>query len=301
MTLIEWLERYRELKASAPEAGTADTQIGTLMRHLKVYSIICTRARLSAIDRDFCEGFVRYLAQTVSMKDGHTRLSAKTQHHYFILLRAALNTAVREGLLWSNPINLVRRELRVRVGESQRVFLDAGELQRLLVTPFHARETRRAFLFSCFTGLRISDIRRLTWRQLSPSTDCHGRQTMRLNIVMKKTGRMLSFNLPQEALKQLPERGEAPAAASVFHLPSAVSLNRQVKQWAAQADITKRLCFHSARHTFATTAITLGADIYTVSRLLGHTNVATTQIYARIIDKKKDEALHLFDEFFGET
>lgn len=313
-TLIDWLKQYREYKKSISETANTTAVVSALIRHLQQFGEsfvednsahdidtynICTRARLSEIGRSFCEGFVRYLSHAKSLKDGESALSPQTQHHYFIVLRAALNMAVREGLIASNPIRLVRKELRVRLSETPRVFLSLNEVRMLLDTPFRVAETRRAFLFSCFSGLRISDIRRLTWGNLSSVVNSEGETTIRLSIVMKKTGRSLSFNLSQEALRQLLPRNGQAGSAPVFVLPSDVAVNKQVKQWAALAGITKQVCFHTARHTFATTAITLGADIYTVSKLLGHTNIATTQIYARIVDQKKDEALRRFDVFFG--
>ena len=71
-----------------------------------------------------------------------------------------------------------------------------------------------------------------------------------------------------------------------------------LRKWASEAGITKHLTFHTARHTFATMMLTLGADLYTTSKLLGHTDVATTQIYAKIVDKKKDEAVNLVNGIF---
>ena len=70
------------------------------------------------------------------------------------------------------------------------------------------------------------------------------------------------------------------------------------KEWAKAAGIKKNISFHTARHTFATMMLTLGADIYTTSKLLGHSRISTTEIYAKIVDKKKDEAMGLIDKFF---
>ena len=68
---------------------------------------------------------------------------------------------------------------------------------------------------------------------------------------------------------------------------------------AAEAGIKKHLTFHTARHTFATMGITLGVDIYTMSKMLGHSDIATTQIYAKLVDSKKLEAVNLIDKFFS--
>ena len=71
-----------------------------------------------------------------------------------------------------------------------------------------------------------------------------------------------------------------------------------MKRWAKKAGIEKSLCFHMSRHTFATMELTLGADLYVVSKLLGHNDVSVTQIYADIINKKREEAVDLMDSAF---
>ena len=73
------------------------------------------------------------------------------------------------------------------------------------------------------------------------------------------------------------------------------AMNRALKAWAKRAGIDKDITLHTARHTYATTLLTKGADLYTVSKLLGHSEVATTQIYAKIVDSKKVEAVNLLN------
>lgn len=297
MTLAEWIERYRQHEQEVGSAATA-AAVRAMGRHMRAYEEGRggRRALLAEVDRDFCEGFVRHLGEARSLRGGGRGLSAHTRHQYVVVLGAALNVAVREGLMEANPVKEIRREFRIRLPDERRVYLDHEELRRLQMTPYGcAEETRRAFLFSCFSGLRISDIRRLTWGNLEPVADGRGRRTYRLSIVMQKTGRLLSLMLSQRALGCLPA-GRGDVGELVFDLPSAVTVNRHVARWAREAGIAKHVCFHSARHTFATMALTLGADIYTTSKLLGHTSVATTQIYARVVDRKKDEAMLLFDE-----
>lgn len=84
----------------------------------------------------------------------------------------------------------------------------------------------------------------------------------------------------------------------MFNLPSKDTIYKDIKKWAAAAKITKKVSFHTARHTFATMMMTLGTDLYTTSKLLGHTNVRTTQIYAKIVDKQMDDAVNLLDGLF---
>ena len=111
---------------------------------------------------------------------------------------------------------------------------------------------------------------------------------------MQKAQMPSYIKLSEAALQWLPAHGDTNEA--VFRLPAAPSINRHLKRWTETAHIDKKVTFHTARHTFATTLLTLGADIYTTSKLLGHTDIKTTQIYAKIVDKKKDAAIDLFNK-----
>lgn len=104
--------------------------------------------------------------------------------------------------------------------------------------------------------------------------------------------------MSEQSLKWLPTKARQKETEPIFKLPTKKALNKSVKIWADEADIAKNISFHTARHTFATMMLTFGVDLYTTSKLLGHTNITTTQIYAKIVDKKKDEAINLVDKIF---
>ena len=111
---------------------------------------------------------------------------------------------------------------------------------------------------------------------------------------MKKTKEAISLPLCSEAIKHLPDRGNAPETEKVF--AGLVSLGRSnviLHKWVEQAGISKHVTFHTARHTHATMMLTLGVDLYTVSKLLGHTNIQTTQIYAKLVARWKKKAIDL--------
>lgn len=89
-----------------------------------------------------------------------------------------------------------------------------------------------------------------------------------------------------------------PLSSKAMDLPNQSMTNTLLKSWIWSAGIHKKICFHTSRHTFATMLLTLGVDLYTVSKLPGHSNVKTTQIYAKMVDSKKVEAVHLLDNAF---
>jgi integrase len=157
------------------------------------------------------------------------------------------------------------------------------ELQKLSATPFKYEDLRRAALFSALTGLRFSDIQKLTWEEIRQSKS----QGFQIKFRQKKTGYAETLPISEEAVELLGARGEP--AAKVF--PKLADWQCEyIAGWVTSAGISKKITFHNFRHTHATLQIMLGTDIYTVSKMLGHRNLKTTEIYAKIVDEKKREA-----------
>lgn len=144
---------------------------------------------------------------------------------------------------------------------------------------------RQAFLFACFTGLRFSDIKKLSYDEISGG-----------EIIFRpaKTPRkIVRIPLVKDALQIIEETEKHEINRKVFwDLPSSQVVNFYLKFWALEVGLKKNLHFHAARHTFATIGLTFGIDIYTMKELLGHSKLEMTQIYAKIVDeKKKNEML----------
>ena len=165
------------------------------------------------------------------------------------------------------------------------MYLTQNEVARLSATPCGHEETKRAFLFACQTGLRLSDIETLVWEDIA---DIEGKPT--IVKVQVKTGREVSVPLNAVALSLL---GERRRVGKVFGLRSRSVIAADLQRWAQEAGVGKHLTFHVSRHTFATLSISAGVDIYVVSRLCGHTTVRTTEIYAHIIDKTLQHGVEL--------
>ena len=290
MLLVDWMRYFSDHKLKTGQSAAFHIQINKAIKYLIKYK--GEAVTMKEVDKAFCLGFIDYL-NNAKRKDGKLMAKATTAS-YFKCLNCALNFAVKEEIIPYNPITKINSDDRIKTPESTREYLTIEEIKKLIVSKCVNEPTKQAYLFSCFCGLRLSDIQALTWGDII----LDGKQ-WRAKIVMKKTQKTLYLPLSDEALKWMPERGEAKDADKVFHLPYDTYINAVLKKWAQNSGITKTVTFHTARHTFATMMLTLGADLYTTSKLLGHTNMKTTQIYAKIVDKKKDEAVNLVNDIFN--
>lgn len=198
---------------------------------------------------------------------------------YLSLFRVFWRWASVKGIVSGNPfVNIA-----IEKNQAVREYLTIDELKKMIQTPTKVR-VREPFLFSCFTGLRWSDVIKLTWGDVEQS-EGHTRIIFR----QQKTSSQEYMDVNEQAVALMGKRGRN--EDKIFSIPTIAPCNIQLRKWAKEAGITKHLSFHCARHTFATMLLTLGTDIYTVSKLLGHSSVSTTQIYAKVVDKKKREAV----------
>lgn len=290
VNLLDYLENIGKQSAEQGSRNYARTVLNTV-RALKLFrgDYIAFRD----VDKEFLSEFTDFLRQMPKaskygvLKTGG-RLSNNSVVSYYGTLRTAINRAYKEGIITVNPTKEFDFASKVRQEPSRREYLTIDELKTLINTECRHEIVKRAFLFSCLCGLRVSDIRKLRWCDLQRSG---GR--VRIEITMQKTKEPLYLPISDEALKWLPERGEANGSDFIFPLTHEGTVNDTLQHWAKVAGITKYISFHVSRHTHATMMLTLGADLYTVSKLLGHKNIATTQIYAKIVDKKKEEAIGL--------
>lgn len=243
------------------------------------------------IDRKFLADFTEYLkvakVSTKAVKESERTLAQGTQWNYFNKLNLLLNKAEREEIIPFNPVDRLEKGERPQRADPRCTFLVLDEVKRLADTPFRMDNLKRAFLFACLCGLRISDVRSLQWNSFQQDS----KGNIFAKITQKKTKGTLYLPISPEAIKQLPPKGND--IDFVFgKLPDNSYIDKLLKIWAKDAGITKNLTFHVSRHTFATLSITYGTDLYTVSKLLGHADIKTTQIYADVINEKKRDAVN---------
>ena len=260
------------------------------LKHLERY---CTeKTTFKDITTDWIDGFKDYLDNVA--KDAYKRksndlaeakpLSQNSKVSYFNKLRACINKAFEERII---PVNPLRGVSGFKEEETERTYLTFDEVKKMAKTECKYPTLKRAFLFSCLTGLRKSDIEKMTWGEVQTFGD----QT-RIIFKQKKTGGQEYLDINKQAEAYLGERRN-----NTDRVFAGLKYNSQtlleLRRWVMISGITKDVTFHAGRHTFAVMMLDLGAEIYTVSKLLGHKELSTTQIYAKVLDKKKQEAVNL--------
>lgn len=268
------------------------------LKHLEAYE----RNRnitMAQITPAWVQGFRDYLEKKADAFGNDKReraerrpLSQNSRQSYFNKLRACLRQAYEDGIIMRNPMRGIEG---FRGEEGTRMYLTIDELRAMQSAKCEFPEIKRAFMFSCLTGLRRSDIIKLTWGEVHRQGDF-----TRIIFRQKKTGGQEYIDITPQAAELIGERGKHKASDPVFgdiHSPS--TTNYYLREWALRAGVDKNISFHCGRHTFATLMLDIGTDIYTVSKLLGHRELTTTQIYAKVMDKNKQAAVTRIPDILG--
>lgn len=251
----------------------------SMYKHLKSYSP--PKTTFGDINREYVQGFKEYLEDEARTKSNQP-LSQNSKSSYFNKFRAALKQAVKDGILQTNPAEGIDA---IKQGDTYREFLTLEELEALAVVECDMPELKRAFIFSCLTGLRWSDIEKLVWSEVQQSEAV----PFYLRFRQQKTQGAETLPITDQAFELLGERGGKDDR--VFNgLKYSAWHNLKLQQWVMRAGINKKISFHCARHTYATLQMSAGTDIFVVSNMLGHKDLKTTQIYTKVIDEKKIEA-----------
>lgn len=226
------------------------------------------------------EGFREYLLNAKQLKHPDKQLAQNSAAGYWSTFRGFLKIAYQEKLLQENVNDYLES---IDAVDGRREFLTLEEVRQLAATPCDTPDLKNASLFSRLTGLRISDILALNWSNIVKATN--GGWSLRIKT--EKTDTEATLPLSQEAY----ELCGKPGTGLVFKNLKRHYTQKPLQDWLKDASITKHLTFHCFRHTFATLQVNEGTDIYTVSHLLTHANIGTTQIYADIVDKSKRDAV----------
>ena len=251
-----------------------------LLLHLKDF--VGHEVTIEELTPVVCSRFAKYLLRRVQ------RESART---YLQKLHAILSLCCRKGLLKRHPMAKLQDYIP-RKHWHEHTFLSADELMKLSEAECHNPYTKYAFLFACYTGLRLSDIETLTWDEIHQDGS---------NFILikqqQKTQREVRVPLCAPAvriLQSLPHRSKR----TVFTLQSRTSIGKDLKQWVSSVGIDKHITFHVSRHTFASLLVYNGVDIFTISRLCGHTSTRTTECYTHVSDNRLQEGIRTIELLF---
>lgn len=304
MRLAEILRSKRELQIVSGANGLIDPIAGkqTLYAYVKAYGEKkdkkhhCNKVlpylerfdqniQLGAVTTAWFENFQNWLLK-------ETNLGPITCEHYGCAIRALMKIAVRDNILVKDPCIPVKH---ITVPEKLKNYLTLEEIGFLVHTPLGGDlggEVRRAFLFALCTGLRISDLRSLVWADINLDR-------MQIELQQGKTKRAVFIPIKDEAWAIIQVGHSCSPESLVFPLLSAskANTNQYLKAWGEKAKIKKPMGWHLARHTFATLSLENGADLFTIQKLLGHTKIGTTQVYAKATDKKRREAIAALPRF----
>lgn len=268
----------------------APATYSTYLAHLNKLRQYAPNIQCKNVNEKFIRGYIDFM---------HARGNSNgTIYRSLSILRMFINALKRERKIRTNPMkNMTFRRTRTR-----REFLEVDELSRLYRRFIEGgsdmcsseREALRAFLFSCFTGLRYSDLKGLTPRDI---------QNGKIRLFTHKTGTMVYIPVPQQALALLhadsvtyssQTSASQQASDSVLHVIDNSTFNKRLRSGAKKLGCNRHLHAHLARHTFATSCISFGMPLEVVSKLLGHTNLQTTLVYANYSSSVIDREMQKF-------
>jgi integrase len=253
---------------------------GSWIASLKTFKIFCkNKCKYGDLTPLFLGEYKDFLTKKAThLHSPLMRISANSSYSYYNKLRACVREAFVNGLIPSNPFDLIKG---IPQPETYREFLTKEELIKLYNTPCESEMLKRCCLFSGLTGLRIGDVVKLKWNQIQQSESLGGF----IRFTQSKTKGMETLPISDEAIQLLGELGEPNKL--VFENYAFKNDYKYLLNWIQEAGIRKKITFHNFRHTFATLQLAEGTDLYTVSKLLGHKNISTTQIYGKVMDTTK--------------
>lgn len=270
-SFILYFENYAKTKKiPGKEWSTGDSAL----KHLKTF-------RPGGITfKQINKALLNELAEYLSNK---TKLKKNSALIYFRMVKTALYKASQDGYLRSD---LIRDAKGPQKEVTERDYLVESEIEKLIKTKSDTPDITRAFLFSCFTGLRQSDVRNLKWENINEGM---------INLQQQKTGGKVSIPLVQTALNIIKPTDNIlplPGVNVLSLIENRTMINRALVKWFKAAEVKKRAYYHMSRHSFAILYLDKGGDIYTLSKLLGHKSIKTTEIYAQVLDKRKKETMN---------
>ena len=226
--------------------------------------------------------FKEYLLDVKSHRSDKSPLSKNSASIYFTCFRSMIRQALNDEYLQKDIYSDISS---IKQTEVNRNFLTLEELNLLVKTECKIPLLKRAALFSALTGLRHSDIKKMIWNEVE-FIEGNG---YFLKFTQKKSGGAEMMPISEQAAELLGERKQ-PTDKVFEGLVYSAYWNSVLDNWVLKAGIPKTITFHCFRHTYATLQLSKGTEIYTVSKMLGHRDIKSTAVYAKVVDELKREA-----------
>lgn len=278
---IDFVEYYASIVLEYYNRGSKNNY-STWKASLSYFKIfIGNKISAKNLSHETVKRYREFLLTTNNLRTNKQKLAINTASSYFNHLIAVLKRAYKEKIIHSN---LAEHAVFIKEEETFREYLSEDELIKLWNTEIKFPQIKRAAFFAALTGFRFVDVKNLTWERVF--TDKH--QGYYIQLKEEKTGNIHNHPISTNAYEIL--KLENTSKGVVFQNLEYYRTPITIKNWVEAAGIIKKISFHNFRHTYATLQLANGTDLFVLSKLLGHKNVKTTQIYAKVIDKKKIEA-----------
>lgn len=283
VNLVDWLEDQQDYYYNHGNINYSKT-IHNLIRHISNFAP--RRTTMKDITPAFARQFLEYLHGDGINKYGG-RLCQETIYIYFTMLSILLNKAVRLEIIAANPFHKLSQAEKPQRRTKKKEYLTLDEVRRMAAAECDDWRVKHAFMFCCFTGLRYIDVSRLKWKHIVEV----GKDEYQVEIVQQKTKEPVYIPLSANAMRWLPDKGYDGRENYIFKFRDRSIIYDYLNRWAKAAGVEKHVTFHMSRHTCATLLLYYGTDLYTVSKILGHTSIKTTQVYAKVADETKRRAV----------
>jgi len=236
--------------------------------------------KITEITTQLMYGYKDYLIDKSGLK-------GESPHNYFTRFKKILKEAKMSGFIKENPADSIKFSKKVSDDVLKKQVLNSDELKKLVDTKCGNIEVKKAFLFACYTGLGLAELKNLKWENIVEN---------RLIAKREKTKQPIDIKLKDNLLQFIGPKGRSNDI--VFNLKnksdrylSTNAINKSIKKWVEKAGIEKHITFYCARHTFATQLLQFGANLKTVSDALAQTSTRSTIKYLNYIDNLKDDAV----------
>ncbi|OFX56268.1 MAG: hypothetical protein A2066_12750 [Bacteroidetes bacterium GWB2_41_8] len=282
---------FHSFMKEAIEERRPDVTVGTYKNH-KAFSTKIKQFRKSLAFTEITPDFIDSFARWLKTKDGGG-LDVNTVHGQLRRFRTYMNIAVHKGIITTNPFSKVR----LRKKQTNRVYLTKIELESLCklyssdeLTATH-QSVLRHFLFMCFTGVRISDLKLLTENNVID-------RMLVFSVFKTKNTKdsMIKVPLTKQALKLIIDEGREDVR--LFDCFSDQKMNQYIKKICQKIGIEKQVTNHTGRHTFATLWLKETKNLAVLQKLLGHSDIKETMIYVHVDDQMMMEDMSIFQNLF---